>query len=356
MTLPTALPTGATMLPTGAGAVPTGAAGSSTAVPTALHRTEEADEEVPPRPAGDGRSPTDVGSVSLRSVSANGIRFQLAEAGTGPLVLLLHGFGGLWLNWRHQLADLAALGFHVVAPDLRGAGDSDKPPRGYDAFTMAADVAGLVRALGERDAALVGQGFGGVLAFNTALLYPDQVRALVAISAPHPSRLARIRRPVRSDPYGRLLTFAGLPLAPDRRLAAGHGALLERVVRSHAGPAWAASSDFAATIAVMRRSIVAPGAARGALEPLRWVYRSPWRTDGHRHRDALQGGLAVPVLHLVGEGDRFTPLAALRGTEDLCTGPYVRRVIPGVGHYPAEEAPGKVNAAIEDFARRHGDG
>lgn len=298
-------------------------------------------------------SQPDLGSVSFRAVSANGIRFRLAEAGSGPLVLLLHGFGGLWLNWRHQLAELAAAGFHAVAPDLRGAGETDKPPRGYDAFTMAADVAGLVRALGEREATLVGQGFGGVLAFNTAILYPDQVTSVVALSAPHPGPMAKLRRPLRSDSYGRLLLFAGLPTAPDRRLAAGSGARLERLVRSQAGPAWTASADFADTIAAMRKAIVAPGAARGALEPLRWVYRSPWRTDGHRHREALQTALTAPVLHLVGEGDRFTPLESLRGTEDLCAGPYIRRVIPGVGHYPAEEAPQLVNTAIIDFATRH---
>lgn len=296
---------------------------------------------------------SDLGPVTFRAVSANGIRFRLAEAGTGPLVLLLHGFGGLWLSWRYQLAELAAAGFHAVAPDLRGAGDTDKPPRGYDAFTMAADVAGLVRALGEREATLVGQGFGGVLAFNTAVLYPDQVTSVAAISAPHPAPMAKVRRPLRSDPYGRLLAFAGLPLAPDRRLAAGSGAMLERLVRAHAGPAWTASVDFADTIAAMRTAIVAPGAARGALEPLRWVYRSPWRTDGHRHREALQHVLTAPVLHLVGEGDRFTPLQALRGTEDQCAGPYVRRIIPGVGHYPAEEAPQLVTPALVDFAGRY---
>ena len=67
----------------------------------------------------------------------------------------------------------------------------------------------------------------------------------------------------------------------------------------------------------------------------------------------MQTALTAPVLHLAGEGDRFTPLQSLRGTEDLCAGPYVRRVVPGVGHYPAEEAAALVNAAIVDFAGRH---
>jgi len=291
-------------------------------------------------------------SLAHRAISANGIRFHLAESGSGPLVVMLHGFGQLWLNWRHQLAGLAAAGFRAVAVDLRGAGESDKPPRGYDAFTLSADVAGLVRALGEREAVLVGHGYGGVLAFNIAVLHPDQVTAVVAIAAPHPARMARLRRPLRTDPYGRLLTFAALPLAPDRRLAASGGAMLERIVRSQAGPAWQASADFADTIAQMREAITVPGAAKGALEQLRWVARSPWRTDGLRHREALEVNSTAPVLHLVGDGDRFTPQSALTDTAEHCDGPYQLKVIPGVGHYPAEEAPDLVNSLAVEFLRR----
>ena len=92
------------------------------------------------------------GEWTHRFVSANGSRFHVAEAGTGPLVLLLHGFPEFWGAWQHQLTALAGAGFRAVAVDLRGYGASDKPPRGYDGYTMAADVTGLIRALGERDA------------------------------------------------------------------------------------------------------------------------------------------------------------------------------------------------------------
>ncbi|WP_040924835.1 alpha/beta fold hydrolase, partial [Saccharomonospora iraqiensis] len=106
--------------------------------------------------------PPDPSSVRLagpwthRDVSANGIRLHVAELGSGPLVLLLHGFGEFWWVWHRQLRDLADAGYRAVAVDLRGYGDSDKPPRGYDGWTLAGDVAGLVRALGERRAHLVG--------------------------------------------------------------------------------------------------------------------------------------------------------------------------------------------------------
>ena len=93
------------------------------------------------------------GPWTHRDLSANGVRLHVAEAGEGPLVLLLHGFPEFWWAWRAQLPALAAAGFRAVAPDLRGYGGSDKPPRGYDLPTAAADVAALVRALGEQDGA-----------------------------------------------------------------------------------------------------------------------------------------------------------------------------------------------------------
>lgn len=284
--------------------------------------------------------------VEHRSVSANGIRVHLAEAGTGPLVIFLPGFGQFWSNWRHQLTGLAASGFHAVALDLRGTGDSDKPPRGYDAFTLAADVAGLIRALGARRAALVGHGYGGTLAFNTAVLHPDLIDAVVAIAAPHPARMAGLRRVLAADRYGRLVVFASLPFAPDRRLAAQHGAMLERLVREQAGPDWLRSADFAASMSAMRTALEIPGAAKGAVEMLRWVGRSPWRADGYRHREALARPLIAPVLHLVGELDTFTPPAVLASAAEYCAGTYELRVVPGVGHYPAEEAPAAVTDAI----------
>jgi hypothetical protein len=100
------------------------------------------------------------GPWTHREVTANGARFHLAECGPadGPLLLLLHGFPEFWWSWRHQLVALGDAGFRAVAPDLRGYGASDKPPRGYDAYTLSSDVAGMVRALGARDATVVGSG------------------------------------------------------------------------------------------------------------------------------------------------------------------------------------------------------
>src|SRR5712675_1520427 len=134
-----------------------------------------------------------------RSVSANGTRFHVATAGDGPLVLLLHGFPEFWWTWRHQLTALQAAGYRAAAPDLRGYGDSDKPPRGYDLITAAADAAGLIRSLGEANAVVVGHDWGGLVAWTLAAYFPKAVRRLAVVSMAHPLRM---RSSVVTDPLG----------------------------------------------------------------------------------------------------------------------------------------------------------
>ena len=130
-----------------------------------------------------------VGPWTHRDVPANGSRFHVAEMGTGPLVLLLHGFPTFWWTWRNTLPVLADAGFRAVAMDLRGYAGSDHPPRGYDPFTLSADVTGVIRSLGERHAVVVGHGWGGYLAWTSAVLHPEAIRAIAPVSMPHPRRL-----------------------------------------------------------------------------------------------------------------------------------------------------------------------
>jgi pimeloyl-ACP methyl ester carboxylesterase len=94
----------------------------------------------------------------------NGIRMHYAEAGTGPLVLLCHGFPEIWYSWRHQLPAFAAAGFRAVAPDLRGYGQSDRPEalEAYDVFQLTGDLVGFVHALGESTAIIVGHDWGAL--------------------------------------------------------------------------------------------------------------------------------------------------------------------------------------------------
>ena len=304
---------------------------------------------VPPPDPSTVRYP---GPWQHRDVSANGIRFHVAEAGTGPLIVLLHGFGGFWWSWRDQLENLPQLGYRAVAVDLRGYGDTDKPPRGYDAFTLAGDTAGLIRALGEPSAVLVGAGIGGLTVFNTASIRPQQVRGVVAIGSAHPMSMARIKWPRQAGGYRRILSGARWPWWPERWLAANNGAGLDRIIRQGAGRAWIASADFEEAIAAMRRTILIPGVSHAALEHLRWISRSPWRSDGLRHREALlRHPVSSPVLHIGGDGDRVVPQAILREAARYCAGGYQQHIISGIGHYPAEESPERVTELIADFVR-----
>ena len=180
------------------------------------------------------------GPWSHRSVSANGTRFHVAESGDGPLVLLLHGFPEFWWTWREQLASLKGAGFRAVAVDLRGYGGSDKPPRGYDLPTAASDAAGLVRALGEANAVVVGHDWGGLIAWTMAAYFPKCVRRLAVVSVPHPLRL---RTAVWSDPLGQgrssgyTLGFQ-LPLLPERNLLKGGARRVGRMLSQWSGPGW----------------------------------------------------------------------------------------------------------------------
>ena len=152
-----------------------------------------------------------------------------------PLVILLHGFGSFWWSWRHQLRGLS--GARVVAVDLRGYGGSDKPPRGYDGWTLAGDTAGLVRALGHTSATLIGHADGGLVCWATSVLHPRMVRAIAVVSSPHPGRAARLGAdPPRPGPRAAALAAAlsGADVARARADPRTTPSELERLVRSRA--------------------------------------------------------------------------------------------------------------------------
>src|SRR5215470_117660 len=125
--------------------------------------------------------------VTHRVVDVGGLSMHIAEAGTGPLVLLLHGFPESWYSWRHQLTALAAAGYHAVAPDQRGYGRTGGPDdaASYTMLHLAGDVIGLMDALGAEQAVLAGHDWGAPVAWNTALLRPDRIRGVAGLSVPY---------------------------------------------------------------------------------------------------------------------------------------------------------------------------
>jgi len=302
--------------------------------------------------------PPDPSSVRIpgpwthREISANGIRLHVAEAGTGPLVILLHGFPEFWWSWRHQLPALAAAGMRAVAVDLRGYGDSDKPPRGYDLWTLSGDVAGLVRALGERQADLVGQDWGGTLGWCTAALHPRVVRSATVLAAAHPRAMgqALLRDPAQRSAARYLATFQ-VPWVPERDLVRDGAVLVEEILRGGAGPRWPASSEFTSVAQRYREAMLIPAAAHCALEYYRWVGRSQFRFDGRRFSRAVDRVARVPVLQLHGADDPYVLERTARRSARWAGDGYRYEVLPGVGHFVAQEAPEQTTALLTEFLR-----
>ena len=275
-----------------------------------------------------------------RDLTANGIRFHVATglnfAPTRPLVVLLHGFGESWWAWRHQIPVLDAAGLSAAALDLRGYGASDKTPRGYDLRTTAADVAGVVRSLGFRNAVLVGHDWGGMAAWATIAYAPVQVRALASVAAPHP-----LAFPWRAD---RATTaFFQLPLLPERRIVADDGLYIESLLRGRS-----ARPDFLtpAEARHYRDAMLAWPSPHCALEYQRMFVRHHLRSSGRELRQALRRPTTIPVLSVRGQADRLVPVGSMTAAE-----PYVGRhdlvSLPGVGHLPHEEDPAAVTAALQ---------
>ncbi|CAK7334459.1 unnamed protein product [Dovyalis caffra] len=129
----------------------------------------------------------DLGEVNHQRIKTNGIWLHVVEKGSGPLVLLLHGFPEFWYSWRHQIAFLASRGYHVVAPDLRGHGDSDSPlsPNTYTVLHFAGDLIGLLDHFGEQQAFVIGHDVGAVIGWHLSLFRPDRIKGLIAISVPY---------------------------------------------------------------------------------------------------------------------------------------------------------------------------
>jgi pimeloyl-ACP methyl ester carboxylesterase len=284
------------------------------------------------------------GPWNHRTVSAGGTRFHIAEAGEGPLVLLLHGFPEFWWSWHNQLVSLSAAGYRVAAVDLRGYGGSDKPPRGYDLVTLAGDAAGLVRALGEANAIVVGHDWGGLLAWTMAVYHPKVVQRLAVVSAPHPLRM---RQAIRSNPKGqgwatRHIFGYQLPVWPERRLVRDDAAFLGRLLHEWSGPGWPDEK----TERLIRDAIQIPGTIHCALEYHRWFIRSQPRPDGIRYAHRMRTPIQVPTLQLHGSLDPCILPASAQGSGRYVAAPYRWKLIDGTGHFPHQERPRAFDAQL----------
>lgn len=294
------------------------------------------------------------GPWTHRTIRANGIALHVAEAGSGPLVLLLHGFPTFWWTWHRQLVDLADAGYRAVAVDLRGYGASDKTPRGYDATTLAADIASLVTALGESDAVLVGNDLGGLLAWTVAVHQPQVVRRIAVLGAAHPLRL---RHAVLTDRRGQRHASAyalqrfQLPRYGERLLTRD-ASFVRSLFDTWAGPRWRGTPDFVASAQRYAEAMTIHPVAHCSLEFFRWAVRSLPRRDGRRYANSMLAPIQRPVLQLHGDFDTCVLPATAQGSGQHVSADYEWRLLTGVGHFPQHEASERVSSELISWARR----
>ena len=282
-----------------------------------------------------------------------GATLHWIEAGSGPLVVLLHGFPDSPHGWRHQLPALADAGYRAVAPWLRGYGPSSRPPRvdDYRLEPLAADVAALVAALGaKRATAVVGHDWGGAIAWRLAATRPDLVERLVVVNSPHPASFRRALRSPRQMARSSYMLFFQLPWLPERLLARRGLAPVRVAVAREVRRAGAFGR---AEWEPQREALAAPGALRSAIN----YYRAAARQLLRGRTDAGVGGevVAVPTLVLWGERDSFL-LPELAERQRAHAPDVVVRRFPDAGHWVHWDEPEGVNAALVGWLRDGGGG
>jgi pimeloyl-ACP methyl ester carboxylesterase len=280
--------------------------------------------------------------MAQRWVDVGGLRLHYVEAGTGPLVVLLHGFPEFWYAWRHQLPALADAGYRVVAPDLPGYNTSDKPPRvrDYRPSVLAQEVADLILALGVGSAAVAGHDWGGALAWLLAMQHPELVERLVVLNAPHPLRFLKgLRSPRQLRRSWYILAFQ-LPWLPERLLAVRDFRALRRALgRQPNRPGAFTAQDIDRYVAAAAQ----PGALCAAIN----YYRAAVRANLVAQVQTLRR-VDIPTLVIWGDQDRY--LGRELAEPDRAWVPDVRvERIAEASHWVQADAPERVNQLMVDF-------
>jgi pimeloyl-ACP methyl ester carboxylesterase len=318
--------------------------------------------------------------VTHRVVETNGIHLHIAEQGEGPVVVLCHGFPESWYSWRHQLAALSAAGFRVIAPDMRGYGQSDRPDaiEQYTLLHLVGDMVGLLDALGIEQAVVAGHDWGAPVAWHCALIRPDRFRGVVGLSFPFRPRPAvpptsvmprrddaifyqlyfqspgvaeaELQRDIRDTIVKVLYSAsgdaprysAGGPSA-EAAMVPREGGFLSRLIAPAALPSWLIEADIDFYAAEFKRS-----GFRGGLNWYRNIDRN-WELLG-----PFAGmKITVPALYIAGDRDLVVAFKNMdKAVANLETHvPQLRNTImlPGCGHWTQQERPAEVNDALIEF-------
>lgn len=318
--------------------------------------------------------------LSSRQIKTDGLTQQLLEAGSGPLVLLIHGFPELGVSWRAQVQALADAGYHAVAPDMRGYGGTDKPDEtgAYSILNLVGDMVDLVRALGETECVVVGHDWGAPVAWHCALMRPDMFRAVAGLSVPFQPRrpggpptpamaaitkraglgdlyISRFQAPdahaeFDADPEAALRkafhAYDGASEKQSTGFIPDGVSFLETIADDATLPPWLSEPHFAEYVAAF--------SAGGFNGPINW-YRNldrNWALTAFL-QDAR---IAQPSLFIVGERDPVRHYAGAHEAtlKDRLTDLRGQHVLPGAGHWLQQERPDDVNRLLLGFLAEAG--
>ncbi|MBT7335031.1 MAG: alpha/beta hydrolase [Gammaproteobacteria bacterium] len=309
--------------------------------------------------------------ITNRRVTTNGIKLNIAEQGQGPLVLLCHGFPESWYSWRHQFQPLADAGYHVVAPDMRGYGESDKPEaiNAYNQVEVVNDIIGLIPALGYETAVVFGHDWGAPTAWSCALNHPNRISAVGALSVPFTPRGAAppldTLRQIFKDQFFYQLYFqtpglAEAELEADVRTSLrkfyhmgsaqmdlasltpkpADADLLSDLPDPETMGAWLDEQDLQFYVDEFTHSTF-----RGPLNYYR-NHNLTWSLTENAPTEIHQ-----PALFVAGERDGVIMMAAeaLKSMPGHVKDLRANQLIPNVGHWTQQEAPEAVNTALLAF-------
>jgi pimeloyl-ACP methyl ester carboxylesterase len=278
--------------------------------------------------------------LDARHIDTGDATLHVVFAGpeNGPPVVLLHGFPELWFSWHGVMGELARAGYRAIAPDLRGYNRSDKPP-GVESYTgdaYAADVLGLLDALGIERAFVAGHDVGAGVTWTLVFSHPERVRRAVVLAGPHPHAWERARPQDDPESISWFRSFFRLPFLPELTARAGGWWLLTRNLQRTSRP----GTFDGETLDVFQSA----WARDNAISTMINVYRAPFREE----RLAGDGRPSMPVRYVYGRKDAYFPLAASEITAELL-GPGAGVELAENGHWLLLEEPERVGAILVEF-------
>jgi pimeloyl-ACP methyl ester carboxylesterase len=271
-------------------------------------------------------------STSSRRLQVNGITLNVVVEGSGPDVLLVHGFPDDHTVWRKQIPVLVAAGYRVIAPDMRGCGESDLLPatRDYAIANLVADLGGVLDALDIAKVKLVGHDWGAVICWQLCIRHPERVERYAALSVGHPTAYARA--PLEQKLKGYYILLLQLRGLAEAALRARDWTLFRRLV------------DYPEAAQHCIGPLERPGRLRAAI--------SYYRANLHLILPTIFPSVPMPVMGVYSSGDNFLCEQQMRATEKYVSGPWRYEQVDGANHWLQLDAPGPVNDLLLDFLQQ----